>query len=69
MTIEAQQSRVDAMVRLLGVVILLFGILMIYYTYANSGVASIAPEIITINYSLGILMTIVGAFATLAKFK
>ena len=69
MTFEAQQSRVDAMVRLLGMVLLIFGLLMIYYTYANSGVSSIAPEIITIDYSLGILLSIVGAFATLAKFK
>lgn len=57
------------MVRLLGMVLLIFGLLMIYYTYANSGVSSIAPEIITIDYSLGILLSIVGAFATLAKFK
>lgn len=69
MTFEAQQSRVDALVRLLGIVILVFGLLMIYYTYANSGVSSIAPEIITVDYSMGILLSVVGVFATFAKFK
>lgn len=69
MTFEAQQSRVDALVRLLGIVVLVFGILMIYYTYANADVTGQAPEIVTINYSLGILLSIVGGFATLAKFK
>lgn len=68
-TFTAQQSRVDALIRLLGLVVLVFGLLMVYYTYSNASVASIAPEIITINYALGALLTIVGLFATFAKFK
>ena len=68
-TFTAQQSRVDALIRLLGVVVLAFGLAMVYYTYSNASGTSIAPEIITINYALGILLTIVGAFATFAKFK
>lgn len=54
---------------MLGLVLLGFGLAMVYYTYLNSGVTGIAPEIITINYSLGGLLTIVGLFATFAKFK
>lgn len=69
MTFTAQQSRVDALVRMLGVVVLVFGAAMVYITYLNATVASIAPQIITINYSLGILLLIVGLFATFAKFK
>lgn len=68
-TFTAQQSRVDALIRLLGLVVLAFGLAMVYYTYSNASVAAIAPEIITMNYALGILLTIVGAFATFAKFK
>lgn len=48
---------------------LAFGLAMVYYTYSNAVGTGIAPEIITINYALGILLTIVGAFATFAKFK
>lgn len=69
MTFTAQQSRVDALVRLLGLVVLVFGIAMIYLTYSNATVPSIAPEIITVNYALGVLLTVVGLFATFAKFK
>ena len=68
-TFTAQQSRVDALIRLLGLVVLAFGLAMVYYTYSNAVGAGIAPEIITINYALGVLQTIVGAFATFAKFK
>ncbi|MDG6909155.1 MAG: hypothetical protein JRM74_00765 [Nitrososphaerota archaeon] len=69
MTFEAQQSRVDALVRLIGLVVFAFGILLIYYTYANAGVAGQAAEIVTINYSLGIVLSVVGVFAAFAKFK
>lgn len=69
MTFTAQQSRVDALVRMLGLIVLVFGAAMIYLTYSNAGVAGIAPEIVTINYSLGVLLTVVGLFATFAKFK
>ncbi len=69
MTFTAQQSRVDALVRLLGFVVLAFGIAMLYFTYSNATLTSIAPEIITINYSLGVLLTVVGVFAVFAKFK
>ena len=69
MTIEAQQSRVDALIRLVGLIILVFGLVLIYFTYTNAGDAGLAPEIVTINYALGFLLSIVGVFATFAKFK
>ena len=68
MTIEAQQSRVDALIRLIGLIVLVFGLVLIYYTYANAG-AGLASEIVTIDYALGLLLSVVGAFATFAKFK
>jgi hypothetical protein len=68
LTIEAQQSRVDALIRLIGLVVLVFGLVLIYYTYANAG-AGLASEIVTVDYGLGLLLSVVGAFATFAKFK
>jgi hypothetical protein len=69
LTFTAQQSRVDALVRLLGLIVLAFGVLMLYYTYSNANTAGIAPEIITVNYSLGLLLSVVGLFAAFSKFK
>ncbi len=69
MTFTAQQSRVDALIRLLGVMVLGFGAAMIYFTYSNATVSSIAPQIITINYTLGLVLLVVGLIATFAKFK
>lgn len=68
-TFTAQQSRVDVLIRLLGFVVLIFGLALLFYTYANATGDGIAPEIITINYALGFLLAGVGALATFAKFK
>ncbi len=69
MTFTAQQSRVDALIRLLGLLVLGFGGALLYYTYANAAASGVAPEIVTINYALGLLLVIVGLFASFAKFK
>lgn len=69
MTFTAQQSRVDALLRLLGMITLAFGAVLVYLSYVNASVSGIAPEIITINYTLGFLLVIVGSLAAFAKFK
>jgi hypothetical protein len=68
-TFTAQQSRVDALIRLLGLVVFVFGLALVYYTYSNAPLTTIAPEIITVNYALGVLLAVVGVFATFSKFK
>ncbi|HYA56187.1 MAG TPA: hypothetical protein VED22_05250 [Nitrososphaerales archaeon] len=68
MTLEAQQSRVDALIRLIGLIVLVFGLVLIYFTYTNAD-QGLASEIVTVNYALGLLLSGVGAFATFAKFK
>ncbi len=67
MTFTAQQSRVDALVRLVGLVIIIFGVLWLYFTYSD--VSGVASEIVTLNYGLGLLLLVVGLFAAFAKFK
>lgn len=67
MSITAQQSRVDALIRLVGLIVLGFGAAMLYLTSANTSV--IAPAIITVNYALGLMLLVVGLFAALAKLK
>jgi uncharacterized protein YjeT (DUF2065 family) len=67
LTFTAQQSRVDALIRLVGLVVVILGAAWLYYTHSN--VSGVASEIVTINYALGLLLLIVGLFAAFAKFK
>ena len=46
-----------------------FGAALVYYSAINFGAAGIAPEIVTINISLGVLLAIAGFLALVAKFK
>ena len=69
MTLEAEQSRVDALIRLIGLVVLAFGLVLLYLTYSNANATGVSPDIVTINYGLGFLLSFVGVLATFAKFK
>jgi hypothetical protein len=69
MAATTQQSRVDALIRIVGLVTLFFGAALVYFSYANVTVSGIAPEIIVVNSALGILLVVVGLIAVLAKFK
>jgi hypothetical protein len=67
LTFTAQQSRVDALIRLVGLIVVILGAAWVYYTYSN--VSGVASEIVTINYALGLLLLTVGLFAAFARFK
>jgi membrane-bound ClpP family serine protease len=67
LTFTAQQSRVDALIRLVGLIVVIFGAMWLYFTYSD--VSGVAPEIVTLNYALGLLLLTVGLFAAFAKFK
>ena len=69
MTFTAQQSRVDALIRLVGLVVIGFGGSLIYYTYSNAADPGMAPSLVTVYYALGVLLLIVGLVAAFAKFK
>lgn len=69
MASDIQQSRIDILIRVVGLITLGFGAGLVYYSAINAGTAGIAPEIITINVSLGVLLAIVGFLAFFAKFK
>ncbi|MDV3292758.1 MAG: hypothetical protein LYZ70_00630 [Nitrososphaerales archaeon] len=69
MTTNAQQSRVDALMRLVGFIVLAFGVALLYYTYMNAGDTGMAPPLVWVYYSLGLILLVVGLLGVLAKFK
>jgi len=66
----AQESRVDALVRIMGVLVLVFGAALVYSTYANySALNAQEPTLVPIYYVLGIILLVAGLLAAFAKFK
>lgn len=69
MSSTAQQSRVDALIRMVGLIILAFGVALIYYTYTNATDAGFAPQLVYVYYFLGLILLVVGLMGAFAKFK
>lgn len=69
MSTNAQQSRVDALIRLVGFIVLGFGAALIYYTYTNATDSGFAPQLATVYYFLGLILLVVGFAGAFAKFK
>ena len=69
MSATAQQSRVDAFVRLVGLIILAFGAGLIYYTYINAADSGFAPQLAVVYYFVGLILLVAGLLGTFAKFK
>jgi formate/nitrite transporter FocA (FNT family) len=67
--VNAQQSRVDALVRLAGLVMLAFGVVLIYYTNVNASDPGFAPPLAAVYYFLGLILVVVGLIGAFAKFK
>lgn len=69
MSSKAQQSRVDALIRLVGLALLAFGVVLIYYTYANASYSGFAAQLVPVYYFLGLILLVVGLLGAFAKFK
>jgi membrane-bound ClpP family serine protease len=61
---------VDALIRIMGVLVLVFGAALLYSTYANASALNVQePVLVPIYYALGILLLLAGLVAAFAKFK
>ncbi len=69
MAANAQQSRVDALLRLVGFILLAFGATLLYYTYSNAANPGMAPPLVSVYYFIGLILLIVGLLGVFAKFK
>ncbi|HXW37956.1 MAG TPA: hypothetical protein VEJ36_08670 [Nitrososphaerales archaeon] len=69
MSVKAQESRVDALTRILGLIVLFSGATLVYFTYANASYLSGQEPLVPVYYSLGIILLISGLIAAISKFK
>jgi uncharacterized membrane protein YtjA (UPF0391 family) len=65
----AQQSRVDALIRMVGLILLAFGVALIYYTYGSASLPGFAAPLASVYYFLGLILLVVGLIGAFAKFK
>jgi hypothetical protein len=66
LALKTQDSRVNVLLRLVGLVFLGLGAAMTYLTYSE---ADLAPQIVPVFYLVSIMLMIVGIIVAVAKFK
>ena len=69
MTAKTQQSRVDALVRLVGFLVFALGATLAYFTYIEGAAAGIVPQIVPVFYLIATLLLFFGLLAMAAKFR
>ncbi|TLY14814.1 MAG: hypothetical protein E6K86_07460 [Thaumarchaeota archaeon] len=69
MTAKTQQSRVDALVRLVGFLVFALGGTLAYFTYIEAAAAGIVPQIVPVFYLIATLLLFFGLLAMAAKFR
>ena len=69
MTLKTEDSRVNVLLRLVGLVFLGLGASMTYLTYSEAAQADLAPQIVPVFYLVSIMLVIVGLVVAVAEFK
>ncbi len=69
MTSKTQESRVGALVRLVGFLVFALGATLAYFTYVEGAAATIVPQIVPVFYFIAALLILVGFLAMVSKFR
>ena len=68
-TINADDSRVNVVLRLVGVVVFVLGVIMTYETFVNAGADALQPPVVPVLYLCSGMLVIAGLVALVAKYK
>ena len=68
-TINADDSRVNVMLRLVGVIVFVLGVIMTYETFVNAGADVLQPPLVPVLYLCSGMLVISGFVALIAKYK
>lgn len=68
-SINAPDSRVNVLIRLVGLMVLVLGVTMTYLTYQQVAAATLVPPLIPVLYLCSTMLIIVGFVALISKYK
>ena len=69
MTFDSSGSRVNMLLRLVGLFLLVIGSTLAYFTYVEAAQQNIVPDIVPVFYLGGGLLMVVGFAAVIVKYK
>jgi hypothetical protein len=68
-TVNTEDSRVNVMIRLLGILFFVFGVGMTYLTYEQAAAAALEPPLVPVLYLCSAMLIVAGFVALIAKYK
>jgi hypothetical protein len=68
-TINTDDSRVNVLIRMVGVAFLALGSIMTYETFVNAGGDGIQPPLVPVLYLCSIMLVVAGLAALISKYK
>jgi hypothetical protein len=68
-TVNPGDSRVNVVVRLVGIVFFVLGLAMTYETYVGATAEYLQPPLVPVLYLCSIMLTLAGLVAIIAKYK
>ena len=68
-TINADDSRVNVVLRLVGVIVFVLGAIMTYETFVNAGADVLQPPLVPVLYLCSGMLVISGLVALIAKYR
>ncbi len=68
-SINAPDSRVNVLIRLVGIMFFVLGVSMTYLTYQEAAAATLVPALIPVLYLLSSMLVVSGFVALVARYK
>jgi len=67
--VNADDSRVNVLIRIVGVTFFVLGVVMTYETYVEAGAATLQPPLVPVLYLCSMMIVIAGFVAMISKYK
>jgi hypothetical protein len=68
-SINASDSRVNVLIRLVGIMFFALGAAMTYLTYQEAAAATLVPALVPVLYLLSSMLMVAGFAALMARYK
>ncbi|MDA4132013.1 MAG: hypothetical protein OK454_02650 [Thaumarchaeota archaeon] len=68
-TLNTDDSRVNVVLRLVGVIVFVLGVIMTYETFVNAGGDVLQPPLVPVLYLCSGMLVVAGFVALVAKYK
>lgn len=68
-TVNAPDSRVNVVLRLVGILVFALGAIMTFETYVEASAATLVPQVVPVFYLCSTMLMLAGLVAVISKYR